>query len=478
MQRAMKVLFFGLGLFTLGIGNAIAGDVVVPPLLARGAPSQTATNMTTLIASELEFTGEFEVVNQLTKRPSQLGTNCLGSSGCLAGIAKGKSLIAGKVTKIGKEYEVALTYLANGKIVRMVKRRMATEPSIVADELSVLVRHAVTGVDPAAKAQADRVSGFEGGGIAMMDDEEDEEDDDDLLMAAPPVPVSADPIGGTDPDIFGEDPEDPEDRGGIRGGIVPVPAGGFDAMTDSPVDRDDFSADDISFGGSAEDISFGSATSIIEIEEDDPIEDEPIERQPRYSDELDQPARVRSPRKRSPREPRSRNTERARGPKSNSSAIDMTGRIGFARFQFMNFLTYGVEAGYQLSDNFAVIGGLEAYSTRRNIPPELLTEGLPAVQWNTLIPIHVNAMYRPREGDLKPFIGAGMQLIPAYVKDAQTVAFGTRAIGGMDTQLSDNFGVNFTASAGFWAGTEWYRIQGLQNTGFTAQISAGSVLSF
>jgi outer membrane protein W len=156
----------------------------------------------------------------------------------------------------------------------------------------------------------------------------------------------------------------------------------------------------------------------------------------------------------------------------------MTGRIGFARFQFMNFLTYGVEAGYQLSDNFAVIGGLEAYSTRRNIPPELLTDGLPPVQWNTLIPIHVNAMYRPREGDLKPFVGAGIQLIPAYVKDAQTVAFGARAIGGMDKQLSDNFGINLTAYAGFWAGTEWYRIQGLMNTGFTAQISAGSVLSF
>ena len=91
MQRAMRVLFLGLGVFTLGIGNSFAGDVVVPPLLARGAPSQTAAMMTTLIATELEFTGEFETVNQLSKRPSQLGTNCLGSSGCLAGIAKEKA---------------------------------------------------------------------------------------------------------------------------------------------------------------------------------------------------------------------------------------------------------------------------------------------------------------------------------------------------------------------------------------------------
>jgi len=156
----------------------------------------------------------------------------------------------------------------------------------------------------------------------------------------------------------------------------------------------------------------------------------------------------------------------------------MTGRIGYARFQFMNFITYGVEAGYQLSDSFAVVGGLEAYSTRRNIPPELVPEGTNPVQWNTLVPIHVNGMYRPRDGDLKPFIGAGLQMIPAYVKEAQTVAFGLRGIGGLDQQLTSNFGINLTASAGFWAGTEWYRIQGLMNTGFTAQISAGSVLSF
>ena len=55
----------------------------------------------------------------------------------------------------------------------------------MADELAILVRHAVTGVDPAAKAAEDRVSGFDGGGVALMDDEdEDDFDDDELLMAA------------------------------------------------------------------------------------------------------------------------------------------------------------------------------------------------------------------------------------------------------------------------------------------------------
>ena len=72
MQQVIRLLFFGFASMALGSGVAAAGNVVVPPILARGAPAQTASNMTTLVASELEFTGEFDEVNQLTKRPPQL----------------------------------------------------------------------------------------------------------------------------------------------------------------------------------------------------------------------------------------------------------------------------------------------------------------------------------------------------------------------------------------------------------------------
>lgn len=492
MQHAVRVLFFGFAASMLTARPAFAGDVVVPPILARGAPSQTADNMTTLVASELEFTGEFETVNQLSKRPSQLGTNCLKSSPCLAGIAKsggGSTLIAGKVTKYGAEYEVALTFLENGKIVRVVKRRMPTDPSAVADQIAFLVRHAVTGVDPAEKAAEDKVSGFEGGGIALMDDEEDE-DDEDLLLAAPVVPLPADPIGPDDPDLFGDTDPNEGDDFPIEAGVA---GGGIDRV--DPPSEDPFNPDEISFGDSgAEGISFGSASGIIEVEEEDPVEPET-----RYSDDLDEaPAPVRTPRQRAKREPKPRTkrepkprtrtpkkrtprerTPRARGPqRSSDSSIDLTGRVGFAKFQFLNFLTYGVEAGMQLSPNFALLGGLEAYSTRREIPPELVPEGLPAVQWNTLIPLHVSGVYRPEDGTVRPFFGGGLQLIPGYVKGAQSVAFGLRGIGGMDYQVSDNFGVSVSGSAGFWAGTEWYLIQNLMNTGFSAQISAGAVLAF
>jgi hypothetical protein len=448
MQQVIRLLFFGFASMALGSGVAAAGNVVVPPILARGAPAQTASNMTTLVASELEFTGEFDEVNQLTKRPPQLGTNCLGSSPCLAGIAKqggATTLLAGKVTKYGAEYEVSLTFLDNSKIVRVVKRRMPTDPAAVADELAYMVRHAVTGVDPAQKAAADKVSGFEGGGIALMDDE-DEDDDDDLLMSAPDVPASSDPMYGDDPDEFEEEEEDPDDGYGIAGGVV------------------------------------GAAAVAAASRASDPLSEDPIEPETRYSDDLDEaPAPVRTPRQRAKREPPPRQSRapRARGPqRSSASTFDLTGRIGFAKFQFLNFLTYGVEGGFQVTPNFAVLAGLEAYSTRRNIPPELVPAGLPAVQWNTLVPLSASGVYRPDEGPMRPFFGGGLQLIPGYVKGAQSLAFGLRGIGGMDYQLSDNFGLSVSGSAGFWAGSDWYRIQNLMNTGFSAQFSAGTLLLF
>lgn len=494
MQHAVRFWILIVSALVLGTSSASASTVVVPPLVPRGTPAQTASNMTTLIASELEFTGEFETVIQLATRPSQLGTNCLGSTPCLNGIAKSKgsaSLLAGKVTKYGTEFEVALTYLSAGKIVRTVKRRMNSDPATVADELAILVRHAVTGVDPAAKAQADKVSGFEGGGLALMD-EEDEDDDEDLLMAAPAVTglATGAALGAAEFDEFEEDPYEGGYAGSAAaGGVAAASRGSERAPAPSrappPPPADTFDPNAISFGGSADEISFGSAASLIQVDEPDEDPFEEGDRSPRYADDLDEeieprrttraPARPQN----QPRDRSSRTPNRSRSPQgSNAGGIEVLGRMGYARFQFMNFITYGLEASFQVQEVLAVVAGFDAHSTRRLIPPELVPVGQPAVQWNTLVPMNAGLLYRPSGRDIRPYAGAGVTIVPGYVKEANAVAFGVHARGGVDYRVTEHFGINLNVNLGMWAGTEWYRIQGLMNTGMATQIGAGTLLAF
>ena len=106
---------------------------------------------------------------------------------------------------------------------------------------------------------------------------------------------------------------------------------------------------------------------------------------------------------------------------------------------------------------------------------------LPAVQWNTVLPINLGLLYKPSSRDIRPYVGGGAQLIPGYVKTKQGAAnaFGFRARGGVDFVLAENFGLNLNAAVGMWAGTEFYRVEeGLQNTALVPQISAGTLFLF
>jgi hypothetical protein len=186
---------------------------------------------------------------------------------------------------------------------------------------------------------------------------------------------------------------------------------------------------------------------------------------------------VRSPRRdrqpaRAPRRPQTRTNTTA-------GSLGLTGRLGFSNFQSLNFLTYGIEGAFQVQDTLAVVAGLEAYSVRRAIPPELVPQGQPAVQWNTILPFNVGMLYKPSSSDIRPYVGAGVQLIPGYVKTEGATAFGFRARGGVDFILSDYFGLNLNAAAGMWSGEHFGEVQeDLQPTGLVPQISGGTVFIF
>ena len=144
----------------------------------------------------------------------------------------------------------------------------------------------------------------------------------------------------------------------------------------------------------------------------------------------------------------------------------------------MNFISYGIETSFQVQEVLAVVAGFDAHSTRRLLPPETVPVGEPAVQWNTLIPISAGLLYRPSGKDIRPYAGAGASIIPGYVKDASAAAFGVHARGGLDILFTDSFGITLNTNLGLWAGTEWYLIQGLMNTGFVFQTNLGTMLVF
>ena len=101
--------------------TALAKDAVVPPLLSKGVDPLVVLNLTSLIASELDFQGGFENVNQLEATPSGMSSACLTNASCLSGIAsanKSDALIGGTVTLVATKYEFNLVYFDAGKIVR------------------------------------------------------------------------------------------------------------------------------------------------------------------------------------------------------------------------------------------------------------------------------------------------------------------------------------------------------------------------
>ena len=58
------------------------------------------------------------------------------------------------------------------------------------------------------------------------------------------------------------------------------------------------------------------------------------------------------------------------------------------------------------------------------------------------------------------------------------MAFGLRAVGGADYGITDTFAVHMSLGTGFWAGSSWYLIEGLMNTGFVLQTNVGAMMVF
>jgi len=507
---------FGLTLLAvlLGPATAAATEVAVPRLIGSGVDDKQLAGWTSSISSELDFMSDFTGATELGKGSGGFNASCLSSGSCLAKVARTAgcdATVAGAVTRKRGVLDFYLVYADGATIIRTKEFSVDDSATAVADTLSVKLSELISGESHEASQAAVAGTVDEG----AFDDGFDDEDDDAMFVApvggSRRIPTNS--SGGSDElDDFNLDEDEDDRRGGaavvaappprkppppppkpepkpepapaeeefsfaLGGGVVSVDEAMDDtanARAEEDDDRDGGAIVAAGYGGSRD-----SSSSSRPPARDTP----PPRRESRDSyDDLD--GRSGGGRDRDS----SRNvdsSDRTRAPRSNSGksgdapTVSITGRLGYSRFQAFNFVTYGAEIGLHPIDNLVILGGLEGYSVRRDVPQDLQDAGAPPVVWNSIMPINVGAAYKFFNDPVRPYVGGDLLIIPGYVQDAQGAAIGIRARGGLDIMVNDAFGFNINGALGIWSGKEFDQLDDEFNTSaMVPQFSAGTVLAF
>ena len=474
-----------LGLGFLGLtysGVALAGDAVVVPLYSPNLNAQKVGNITSLITSEVDFTGRYDMVSQADARPSSLTPKCLKSVSCLKGIATKEgttAMIAGSVTKKGGELEFFIVQYENGKIIRMKRFQIEDSPLAVAAEMGGPVQALITGKELQVEEEeySDAVNEndfleeegdiFGGAGSALSDLPLEE----DNSAAEEEARRKAEEQRKMEEEALrlAEEQRKMEEEA-LR----------LAQQTDKK--EEDF---DFSFAPSTVEVVDGESSSsgITEEEEisinlnsdnyDRPTDPDPIDFDDRNS-----------------RKNSNKSSTKIKGP-SDSSHLNATasvmGKVGASNFQGMNFVTYGGEIGVHLTDWVAITIAGEGYATQQTTP-ELDEDGEPTdvytQEWRVILPIGIGTLVHFPGKVAKPYAGAELQIIPSYVETGSGMAYGLRGRAGSNFMLTDSFGFNLNLAAGFWSGEQFTYIQNtstglpLLPTGFLPQLSVGTIITF
>jgi len=172
--------------------SAWATEAIVTPFLPRNVNSLVALNITSLVASEMDFMSEYEMVEQLDERPGSLTVSCLSKTSCLGAIGRNAGadhLVAGSVAKSGSnafELYLVLLDVNNGTFIRRKTFGVSSAPDQMADKMGGIVRELVTGVSPQQLKNQDSVASADD--FAMMEDD-DFGDFEELESSSPRVGV-------------------------------------------------------------------------------------------------------------------------------------------------------------------------------------------------------------------------------------------------------------------------------------------------
>ncbi|MEL6345863.1 MAG: hypothetical protein AAFV53_22320 [Myxococcota bacterium] len=466
---------------------ALAKDAVIPPLITRGMDAKQTNNITTLIASELDFFGAYDQVKQLERRPSSFSARCLTSASCLEGLTRSNgadAAVVGAATANGARLDVMLVLFENGQIVRSQEFTVQNTPSAIADEASNFVRVLMTGESNEQRQEREFVS------FDASDSFEDEEDifgsEDDQVAAA--QEAARDSISRTMNN----------DDGTLLDDLNPDEDPYLTDASDEGSD-DDFTFEFASSTDSVEVIadsdSAGSSRAIPSIA---PAPTRSTSTSSSNQSSRDEPTRSTASSRNEPASSRSASSRSASSRSASPRDLDeleredrtrrsdvgaakalIAARVGASRFQSLNFVTYGFEVAVMPVDRFALVGGVDPHSTR-----QLAQDG--TTSWATIVPINLGMQYIFGPDRIRPYVGADFLFIPGYISvpegtelDGGTTAIGYRARGGIHFIVTDAFALNINVAAGVWQGQDFDVVQSdLNDTGLAPQLSGGTVLRF
>ena len=512
-----------LAALALAPGAALAKDATVSPLVSKGVDPLMVLNLTSLIASELDFMGTYGSVKQLDKMPPEMNADCLKSGPCLGKVGaanQSEVVLAGSVALVGNKLDLTLVLADGGRILRTNRYSVPNQPSVIADAMGTYVKEVVTGQNQAKAAAEDDTTAA--GSVTSASMFEDEEDDMPIAGAGTSRRIPTPDEGSREL----EDEVDPEEEAEKAAAAAAAEKRAAAEKAAAAAAAKKAPAEDPEEAGDEEVVISRSKGVVLQLDEDPEAEEDyeeeappkPVAKpkpKPSYEDEEEAPKPKPKPRPTYDEEEEdeggdgygeeeeeeerpkpkarpsyeeddddrySKNTSKG-GKKSKENLPDsgVTARAGYHKFQSLNFVTYGGEARYVSPKRVAAVGGIEFQSVKRNIPEKFWVPGQPTQEWNTITVLNFGAQYLFGKEKVHPFIGADAVLIPGFVdEEGGGMVGGVRLRGGLDIMAADHFGISLNVGLGYLGGGDQLTQvdEGFQSGAASPAFNVGTVFTF
>ncbi len=190
---------------------AHAADAKVIPFVKKGVDPLIVLNITSLVASELDFMGAYDDVEQLEDYPGGYSLSCLSKTSCMRTVGKALGsdfVLAGSVGAGSEAFDVYMVLfdVNQGTFVRKKTFKVDKAPEKMADSMGAYVQELITGKSRAQVVQEQSVASVD----EFAQEEDDFEDlDFDFDDGTSSARVSTPGNSNNELADFEEEPEDP-----------------------------------------------------------------------------------------------------------------------------------------------------------------------------------------------------------------------------------------------------------------------------